>query len=112
MSDLLWAHRIRKNETKALRILPLISGYRDKDNGRIYLTTDYKSVYQASAAIGQTKVDPNNFVVVLPISKVQSLNLFDFEAYALFPTNKSSMPSTKSSVAATSGSSGEVDVSG
>ena len=49
MSDLLWAHRIRKNETKALRILPLISGYRDKDNGRIYLTTDYKSVYQTSS---------------------------------------------------------------
>ncbi len=95
-----------ERDTKAIRLLPLASGYREKDNLKIEFTTDYNWIYETwastaaqsktvsgdspAAAIHSThgnesaQHDPKDFEIVLPMSHVQSLNLFDFVAYARF----------------------------
>jgi hypothetical protein len=106
-----------EKETKAISILPLASGYRTKESSKLVITTDYESVYRqaeddqvdASAdgeiveedledEIEEGEPDPDDFVVILPVNRVHSLNLFDFTVYAKFqeqpPTHPIPSPDT------------------
>lgn len=57
------------------RLLPILSGYREKDTLQAIRTTDYISVYQ------DPEVDTSRFVVVLALRDVQMASLFDERVY-------------------------------
>lgn len=67
-----------------LRILPLVSGYRDGDAMKLKFTTWYVSVYQQFNDQKLSHLRPELFEIVLPLSEVKSVNLFDIHAYNAF----------------------------
>jgi hypothetical protein len=67
-------------EEKYFRLLPIISGYRDKDTLGTVRTVFYEDVLRAA--------DPAGFVITLPISDVKGANYFDPDVYdAYFAEN-------------------------
>ncbi len=57
------------------RILPVISGYREKDSLRFIQTVSYEDV------IRDEEIDRQRFVLTLPLKDVKSANLFDIDLY-------------------------------
>lgn len=84
-------------DRKWIAILPLASGYRDKDDLRLAFTTNYQDVYgnilptdghlQLPSPLAH--LSPKDFEVILPFDEVQSINLFDLVAYNAFSPPKS-----------------------
>lgn len=75
-------------ERRSIRILPLLSGYRDPDDHRVKFTTSYhdilSSVDDDSEVLGH--LESRDFEVVLPVEQIYSAHLFDLEAYTHFQT--------------------------
>jgi len=57
-----------------IRLLPVLSGYRDSDKLIYCFTTDY------AAAIDEVE-DPRSLIKVIPLSEIQSAGLFDVGLY-------------------------------
>lgn len=71
-----------KGERKYFSIIPAISSYRD-DKGEVQFTTEYTSVYEKT----EDKLEHFNifnFELVLPVSRVCSIRIFDSEAFDEF----------------------------
>lgn len=68
-----------------LRLLPLVSGYRDRDDLRYTFTTFYEPVYEefVGATVDTEAADPR-FQIALPADRIASIGLFDFETYDSF----------------------------
>jgi len=67
-------------ERKSVRILPIISGYRDNDTKKVMFTTDYHSVLMgASNETGDYSLE--DFEVIIPVSDLSSCHLFDISVY-------------------------------
>jgi len=70
-------------QRKSLTILPLMSGFRRADTSEIKFTTYYNLIYKKL-----DKISPNltidDFSIVLPIDKIQSVNMFDVVVYEEF----------------------------
>lgn len=68
-----------------LRLLPLVSGYRDRDDLRYTFTTFYEPVYEefVGATVDTEAADPR-FQIALPADRIASIGLFDFETYEHF----------------------------
>lgn len=66
-------------------ILPLISGYRD-ERRELVMTTFYGDAYEqmSERKMDDTNLTPDDFRIVLPKSKIQSVNLFDLTVYEMF----------------------------
>lgn len=64
-----------KLSEKYFTMLPILSGYRDKDTLQAKRTLRYDDVYLRSG------VDPAEFVIVLPLASVRTANLFDPDVY-------------------------------
>lgn len=64
-----------------LRVLPYMSGFRSEE-GRVTFTTSYTDIYESVEDI-----DAEKFEIVLPVNDIQSINIFDFQAYAKFQKN-------------------------
>lgn len=93
-----------ERETKAIRLLPLASGYRKQETLELKLTTDYDWIFKQALAPddsqdGDTEFasdpqddrhdsdpihDPSDFEIVLPMNRVHSINLFDAVAFGKF----------------------------
>ncbi|TDR80220.1 hypothetical protein [Paludibacterium purpuratum] len=58
-------------------ILPLLSGYRDKDTMKIMLTNDYQEFYKNT-----DNVDLGQFRVVIPVSEITNVAFFDHAAHS------------------------------
>ena len=79
---------------KSFSVLPLMSGYRMEQDGRLKFTTFYTQIYgtdahpahgaRASLPKPLEHMSPQDFEVALPLELVQSLSLFDLEAYKQF----------------------------
>lgn len=91
------------HDRKWIKILPLVSGYRDKDTLRIQFVTNYRDAYgsadpaQPAAALPEPldHMAPKDFEVVLPVDNIESANLFDLVAYKSFKTGAvAAAPST------------------
>lgn len=68
-----------------LSLIPLMSGYRDKDKLTVKMTTNYWEHYEDSGIFnGINELTINNFRVVLPISDVENISLFDIDTYKTF----------------------------
>ena len=57
------------------RLLPVISGYRDKDTLETFRTVFYEEVYR------DPECDSEDFVITIPIKDVKIANFFDMELY-------------------------------
>lgn len=68
-----------------LRLLPLVSGYRDRDTLRYAFTTFYEPVYEefVGDTVDTEAIDPR-FQIALPADRIASIGLFDFETYESF----------------------------
>jgi len=82
------------SKTKTLSLLPLVSGYRDSNTGSLTLTTPYDGIYKNLADIAP-HLEIDDFAMVLPMDKIQSLNLFDLNVYAAFQKLNSIVSSKK-----------------
>ena len=58
------------------RILPMVSGYRDKDTLKTFRTVFYEDILEAP--------DSADFVITLPIDDVKSANFFDPDVYEAY----------------------------
>jgi hypothetical protein len=57
------------------RLLPLTSGYRDKDTLETYRTVFYQNVLEDES------LDPDRFFITLPLKDIKTANLFDPDVY-------------------------------
>lgn len=57
------------------RLLPLTSGYRDKDTLETYRTVYYQNV------LSDESLDPDRFFITLPLKDVKAANFFDPDVY-------------------------------
>ncbi|MBC7925181.1 MAG: hypothetical protein H7039_05945 [Bryobacteraceae bacterium] len=64
-----------KPSEKYFKILPMLSGYRDKDSLEVRRTLSYDTVATMPG------VDPTGFVITLPLADVKMANLFDPVVY-------------------------------
>ena len=64
-----------KPSEKYFTILPIISGYRDKDTLEATRTLRYDDVYS------RPEVNPSDFVIILPLAPVRTASLFDPDVY-------------------------------
>jgi hypothetical protein len=74
------------NDRDYIQLLPLQSGYRDAGTLQLKITTDYSQVYNriVTKELESTSININDMRVVIPVSEIMSINLFDQEAYDLF----------------------------
>ncbi|MDX7715155.1 hypothetical protein [Aeromonas caviae] len=76
-------------ESEYLELIPLLSGYRNKDNLTINITTNYRQHYLESgisAGLGtaMNRLTLNDFRVVAPRSEVETISFFDLDTYQKF----------------------------
>jgi len=73
-------------ERKYITLIPTISGYREAETHRFVPTMNYAAVLEVvdddSPELGHLQRD--DFQIVLPISEIQSTNVFDREAFLRF----------------------------
>jgi hypothetical protein len=74
------------NERDYIQLLPSQSGYRDFETLQLKITTDYSIVYNriVRQEIDIANIEMNDFRIVLPVSEITSINLFDEETFVLF----------------------------
>ena len=65
-------------EEEYFRLLPIISGYRDKETLRTYRTVFYEDV------LADPGVDSNDFVLTLPLKDIRMAGLFDENVYDVY----------------------------
>jgi hypothetical protein len=73
-------------DEKSLSLLPVASGYRDKDDRRIHWNVRYP-VDQYGKAL-----DPDEFIVVLPLADIKNARLFDEQYGELFSPEAAPRP--------------------
>ena len=73
-------------ERRHVQLLPFKSGYRDSSNLELILTTDYALAYarmiEQMPAILTSGI--RDFEIVIPVAAIESINLFDPDAYIFF----------------------------
>ena len=68
-----------------VRVLPQVSGYRDKDTKEMIFTTFYEEVYdELVQQPGFVEAALDQFIKILPFSAVASANQFDPKMYLKF----------------------------
>ena len=84
----------RHENKSTLRILPAISGYRDEKNKKVVFTTEYSGIYESIIKCQEAQNGPlehlliEDFELVIPLSQLIAIKLFDPEAYAAFENNE------------------------
>ena len=76
-----FGHRneVEDYEDADISLVPLASGYRDKDTQELRITTNYARVILESGTM-----DFSDFRIVIPMSEIVSARLFDWEVYQRF----------------------------
>lgn len=93
-----------QNERKTLRLLPLLSGYRDEVDFSIVFTTSYTDLYadalnpEAVASSGTVPLKIEDFEVVVQLRDIVSINLFDVDTYLRHSQNGDDRPETPAPV--------------
>lgn len=87
-----WAVRAPNptQERRAIRILPLLSGYRSPETQILFFTTDYLAILN-SVTDGDKEFDHleiGDFEVILPTSQICNCHLFDTSAFTYFADTK------------------------
>lgn len=71
---------------RAVRILPLLSGYRDKDTHEVNFTTSYENIFNVIVDDSEdlNHLNIGDFEVVIPSDCLSACHLFDVHAYSHF----------------------------
>lgn len=73
------------SKRESLRILPVISGYRDSKTRKVTFTTSYLKVYERfSEDSNLSHLQPSLFEVVIAADEIKTISLFDVKAYSAF----------------------------
>lgn len=68
-----------------LELLPLLSGYRDKDDLTIHVTTNYKRHYIDNGILGGiANLELSDFRTLIPKGEIEGLSFFDTDTYSKF----------------------------
>ena len=67
-----------------IALIPLMSGYRDKDTQELELTINYASVIPESRPDGYTFLENDYFRIVIPRAQIVSVRFFDPGTYEVF----------------------------
>ncbi|MDQ5989799.1 Uncharacterised protein [Acinetobacter baumannii] len=70
-----------------IEILPLLSGYRDKDELTVKITTNYRKHYSESgilSGLGESQLSLDDFRTLIPKSDIEGISFFDTTAYSKF----------------------------
>lgn len=68
-----------------IQVLPLLSGYRDKDDLTLHVTTNYEHYYRTQqSAISSVILE--DFRKLIPVSDIRSISLFDSDTHHRFKT--------------------------
>jgi len=67
------------SKTNFISLLPFFSGYRSNETKKLIFTTEYIDMYEDSMI--------HDFLLLLPVSEIVSVNIFDFKAYQKFASN-------------------------
>jgi hypothetical protein len=59
-----------------IRLQPILSGHRDKDNQKLTFTTTYERVYDAVESNELPEMKVSDFQIVIPVTEITSANLF------------------------------------
>ncbi|MGL5948233.1 MAG: hypothetical protein ACRCYV_04115 [Aeromonas sp.] len=70
---------LEHGEIEQIGLIPLLSGYRDKDELTLHITTSYKKHYEQGG-------DMDEFLVVVPTASIKSLSRFNLDTYQSFKT--------------------------
>jgi hypothetical protein len=74
-------------DRRFISLLPLQSGYRNEEH-QLVLNTDYARVYERISGEGPSEPQLDelmkDFIIVLPVGEIQSVNIFDRDAFRLF----------------------------
>lgn len=63
----------------------MLSGYRDKDDLTINITTNYHQHYLESGVIsGMSRLNISDFRVLMPKDEIETISFFDTETYEKF----------------------------
>lgn len=75
-----------RDAIKEVRILPMLSGYRDSETHQVEFTTNYVEVLETMSAPTPdlAHMEPGDFEVVIPCDRIIFSHLFDVEAYLHF----------------------------
>ena len=67
-------------------ILPIFSGYRDKETKRLAISTDYLAVYDELEELQKAdpSLDTDDFDIIIPISEILSINIYSLAVSDLF----------------------------
>jgi hypothetical protein len=76
---------------KCILLLPLMSGYREKDTHKVIFTTYYTELYGDDSILSEgqlpeplSHLSAGDFITVLPADRIASYRLFDAIAYQVF----------------------------
>jgi len=76
---------------KSIKILPLLSGYRNTETQRVAFTTNYHEILTSLGTDDEIDhLSEEDFVVVLPTESISSAHGFDIVAYERFGTHSAS----------------------
>ncbi|MFV9064947.1 hypothetical protein ABQ366_04455 [Serratia fonticola] len=79
-----------------LELLPLLSGYRDKDKLTISITTKYNEHYEKSGILkGNSELSLSDFRVLIPKAEIENISFFDFDTYSAFKSEEDNEQKTK-----------------
>jgi hypothetical protein len=74
-------------DRRFISLLPLQSGFRNEQHALV-INTDYARVYERINEEGRPEPELDelmkDFIIVLPVGEIQSVNIFDRDAYRLF----------------------------
>ena len=71
-------------ENPYLRVIPSLSGYRDKDTQKLNITTNYTDIIQNSSEKENTRDLDNKLGVIIPISEIVIISKFDYQVFGRF----------------------------
>lgn len=71
------------HEREFLKLVPVIEGYQSGETRKTQFTTFYAPIYEALFLDrGTAALDPADVEIVLPVSRISSMSMFDEEVYA------------------------------
>ncbi|TDS93426.1 hypothetical protein [Erwinia rhapontici] len=79
--------RFDDGQTDYLSLVPLLSGYRDKDRLTTTVTTNYQTHYEESGILngsGESRLTLDDFKVLISFDEIDTISYFDSVAYSRF----------------------------
>ncbi|MDX7720470.1 hypothetical protein SJR62_14430 [Aeromonas caviae] len=97
---------LENGSVEYIELLPIMSGFRDKDELTLHLTTNYHDHYSKRGLLSGIPMGPNtlsinSFRVVIPAKEIESMSLFDKDTYNDFKAQEEQAKIDKSNALTT-----------